>query len=104
LANSDLSREDGIWIAIDQAFATPVGRDVESREYVATQILAELFKSAGFDGIVYKSLLTDEGFNIALFNLNAADVINCGLYSASSIRFNFSESGARYFVAPKSTD
>ena len=36
IGKSDLSREDGIWIAIDQAFATPVGRDVEFREYVAT--------------------------------------------------------------------
>lgn len=99
--NKSLSREDGIWIAIDQAFAKPVGRDVESREYIATQILAELFKAAAFDGIVYKSLLTKDGFNLALFNLDDADVINCGLYSAKSINFEFGDTGNRYFVGPK---
>jgi hypothetical protein len=96
-----ITRDDGIWIAIDQAFATPVGKDVEAREYVATQILAELFKAAGFDGIVYKSLLTDEGYNLALFDLADADLINCGLYCANSIRFDFRESGNTYFVGPK---
>ncbi|WP_407112419.1 RES family NAD+ phosphorylase [Bradyrhizobium sp. LMG 9283] len=101
IGKSDLTRDDGIWIAIDQAFATPVSKDVEAREYVATQILAELFKAAGFDGIVYKSLLTDKGYNLALFNLADADVINCGLYSTNSIRFDFRESGNTYFVSPK---
>lgn len=99
---SELSREDGIWIAIDQAFATPAGKD-EAKEYVATQVLAELFKAAGFDGIVYKSLLTDEGFNLALFDLAVADVVNCSLFSAESIRFNFKESGSQYFVRPETT-
>ncbi|KRP88636.1 hypothetical protein AOQ73_27945 [Bradyrhizobium pachyrhizi] len=88
-------------LAIDQAFVTPIGKDVESKEYIATQISAELFKAAGFGGIVYKSLLTDEGFNLALFDLDAADVINCGIFSASSMRFEFKESGNPYFVRPK---
>lgn len=95
-----LSREDGIWIAIDRAFATPVGKDVESREYVATQILAELFKSASFDGIVYKSLLSEDGYNVALFNLNDADVINCALFTAKSIMFEFDDQHMQYFVGP----
>jgi hypothetical protein len=70
------TRVDGIWIAIDQAFATPVSKADEAREYIPTQIIAELFKSAGYDGLVYKSLLSEDGFNLALFNLDVADVIN----------------------------
>lgn len=93
-----LSREDGIWIAIDRAFATPVGRDVESREYIPTQIIAELFKSSGYDGIVYKSLLSETGFNLGLFNLNDADVINCALFIAKSINFDFEDMSNTYFV------
>lgn len=104
IGKSGLTRVDGIWVAIDQAFATPVDRDIESRDYVATQILADLFKAAGFDGIVYKSLLTDDGFNIVLFNLDDADVVYCGLFSAESIRFHFKESGNPYFVRPKATN
>jgi hypothetical protein len=92
IGNQDLREEDGIWIAIDQAFAKPVSRDEESKEYVPTQIIAELFKSEGFDGIVYKSLLSDDGFNLAIFNLKYADVFKCDLYKAKSIHFDFQSS------------
>jgi hypothetical protein len=91
------SREDGVWVAIDQAFATPVSRDDESKEYIPTQIVAELFKSEGFDGIVYKSLLSEDGFNLALFNLKDAGVIQCGLYKVASISFDFQNTGSEYF-------
>jgi hypothetical protein len=91
-------REDGIWMAIDRAFATPVSRDDESKEYIPTQIIAELFKAAGYDGIVYKSLLSDDGFNLALFNLADASVTHCALFKAASIRFKFEETGAEYWV------
>jgi hypothetical protein len=93
------SLEDGMWIAIDQAFATPVSGDDESKEYVPTQIIAELFKSKGFDGIVYKSLLSDDGFNLALFNLDDASVINCTLYKANAIHFDFQSAGTTAFFA-----
>jgi hypothetical protein len=55
---------------------------------VPTQIIAELFKSKGFDGIWYKSLLSNDGCNLALFNLDDAEVISCGLWEATSIRFD----------------
>ncbi|MGD9540396.1 RES family NAD+ phosphorylase [Methylocystis sp.] len=90
-------REDGIWMAIDRAFATPVSRDDESKEYLPTQILAELFKSEGFDGLVYKSLLTEDGFNLALFNLEDADVAHCEIFKAASIKFHFESEGFMYF-------
>jgi hypothetical protein len=91
--------EDGMWMAIDRAFATPVSQDDESKEYVPTQIIAELFKSKGFDGIVYKSLLSDEGFNVALFNLEDAGVIHCALYKADTIHFDFQSTGTEYFTS-----
>jgi hypothetical protein len=48
--NQTLSREDGMWTAIDQAFATPVTRDDEGGDYIPTQIIAEMLKCHGFDG------------------------------------------------------
>jgi len=87
-----------MWTAIDRAFATPVSRDDESKEYVPTQIIAELFKSKGFDGIYYKSLLSDDGFNLALFNLDDAGVIHCALYKADAIHFDFQNVGTEYFT------
>jgi RES domain len=91
------TEEDGMWLAIDRAFATPVGHEV-TKEYVPTQIIAELFKSTGFDGIFYKSLLANDGFNLALFDLDDAEVISCGLWKATSIRFDFKSTGEAYFV------
>ena len=88
-----------MWIAIDRAFATPVSRDDEFKEYVPTQIIAELFKSEGFDGIVYKSLLSDDGFNLAIFNLDDANIVHCELYKAHAIQFNFQREGTEYFVS-----
>jgi hypothetical protein len=69
LGDATRTEADGMWLAIDQAFAKPVSH-LETKEYVPTQIIAELFKSKGFDGIWYKSLLSDDGCNLALFNLD----------------------------------
>lgn len=95
-----LSRVGGIWIAIDQAFATPVSKEDETREYIPTQIIAELFKSAGYDGLVYKSLLSADGFNFAFFDLNVADVIDGALFTANTIKFEFQYSGTHTTFAP----
>lgn len=91
------SGEDGIWVAIDRAFATPVSKEEEAKDYIPTQVLAELFKAEGYDGVVYKSLLSDDGFNITLFNLDHAKVINCSLFRLDSIEFKFSEAGSQVF-------
>jgi hypothetical protein len=91
------SREDGIWTAIDRAFATPVNKEDEAKDYIPTQVLADLFKAEGYHGVVYKSLLSDDGFNMALFNLDDAKVINCSLVKLDSIQFKFSETGTQTF-------
>src|SRR5262252_4924229 len=49
-----------------------------------TQIIAELFKRHGFDGVAYKSSL-GPGHNIAFFDLDAADLINCFLFEVKSV-------------------
>jgi hypothetical protein len=95
LGDETRSLEDGIWVAIDQAFATPVTRDDEGGEYIPTQIIAEMFKCEGFNGIVYKSLLSADGLNLVLFDLNDADLANCALYRADSIRFDFQPLGSK---------
>jgi hypothetical protein len=88
------SREDGIWVAIDRAFATPVNKEDEAKGYIPTQVLADLFKAEGYDGLVYKSLLSDNGFNLTLFNLSDAKVISCDLFKLDSIDFKFNSMGA----------
>src|ERR1700693_773320 len=47
-----------IWSDIAYAFSKPVSPEEPHLEYVPTQILAEAFRSEGFDGILYESLLS----------------------------------------------
>jgi hypothetical protein len=91
LGQGNGSYEDGIWAAINRGFAEPVTRDEVGGEYIPTQIIAELFKSEGFDGIQYKSLLSKNGINLALFSLDDASAVpNSGsLYTVDSIDLKF---------------
>lgn len=70
--------EKAVWSTIDNAFSTPVTRSDDSAEYVPTQILAELFRDAGYDGLIYHSQFGGEhGYNIVLFNLDDAEALDC---------------------------
>jgi len=90
-------REIAVWGDIDEAFSRPVTPNDSIADYVPTQILAELFKNNGFDGIAYRSSL-GKGHNIVLFDLNAADLIKCALHQAKEISFSFSQVSNPYFV------
>jgi len=61
-------REQAAWCHIDSAFSKPMTNADKIADYVPTQIIAELFKCNGFDGIVYKSML-GEGFNVVNFRI-----------------------------------
>jgi hypothetical protein len=90
-----LESENWSWIAY--AFAVPVTDADDKGQYTPTQILAEVFKSDGFHGIKYQSLLTDDvdsGLSYALFNLNDAELTDCKVCTVKSITHEFSEAGA----------
>jgi len=72
-------REEAVWAGIDRAFATPVTTIDDSADYAPTQVIAEFFKINGFDGIMYRSSL-GKGKNIALFEIQSADIIKCFLF------------------------
>lgn len=86
-----------VWTDIDNAFSKPMESTDLKSEYAPTQIIAELIKSKGYDGIAYKSSLAD-GHNIVLFDLGSADLMNCSTYEVEKIAFGFSESGNPYFL------
>jgi len=72
-----------IWQWIDLAFSEPVERNDKisdsnkTADYVPTQIIAELFKTNGLDGVKYKSLFNN-GKNLALFDVNSAEQVGDG--------------------------
>ena len=90
-------RERAVWNDIDRAFSEPVTVSDSTADYAPTQILSELFKRKGYDGVVYKSNL-GPGFNLVLFDPNAADIINCRLYSVKSVVYKYDEASNPYFV------
>lgn len=77
-----------VWSDIDNAFSKPTKVSDFKSEYAPTQIISEFIKSKGYDGIAYKSALA-EGHNICLFDLEAAEVVNCFIYEPTKIEFDF---------------
>jgi hypothetical protein len=82
--------QEAVWASIDRGFSRPVDSAAGSTEYIPTQILSELFKSLGFDGVRYKSALHD-GHNLALFNVDMAKMVDCQLFDTKRIVYEFSE-------------
>jgi hypothetical protein len=72
------------WGQINGAFSEPVNRNDDLADYAPTQFLAEAFRSAGFEGVMYNSQL-GEGKNVALFDIDAAAVASRRLYRTAKI-------------------
>lgn len=89
--------ENVIWAMINAAFAKPIVNTEHHSEYASTQILAECFKSEGFDGICFKSSL-GSGHNYMLFNLGDAELVNCTVMETKSVAYHFEECTNRYYV------
>lgn len=90
LAGADGINES-VWAHIDYAFSRPITRSDNTAEYAATQIVAEVFRSEGYDGVIYKSAFATEGYNIALFDLDAALQTKSYLFEVSKATFDFRE-------------
>ena len=90
-----------VWTDIDNAFSRPVATSDEMEDYIPTRILAELFREAGYDAIVYRSQFGQggrDGYNIAIFRLEDAEILNCAPYRVESIEVNYEEIGNRWFT------
>ncbi len=77
--------EEAVWSDIDRAFSAPVDRSDDAAEYAPTQILAELFLSLGYDGVIYKSAFGEGGYNFAIFNIDDFQVGYCRLFKVKDI-------------------
>ncbi|MEY9536921.1 RES family NAD+ phosphorylase [Sinorhizobium fredii] len=77
--------EKAVWSDIDKAFSAPADRSDDAAEYAPTQILAELFRSLGYDGVAYKSAFGEDGYNVAIFNIDDFEVEWCRLFRVEDI-------------------
>ena len=90
------TKERAVWTDIDNAFSRPITLTENTGGYVSTQILSELFLNAGYDAVIYGSQFGD-GFNIAVFDMEEAEVINCTPYSVSGIEVKYQQAGNTWF-------
>lgn len=88
-------RTEIVWEYIDRAFSEPVNPEDDIADYVPTQIIAELFKQNGFDGIAYGSSL-GEDYNLALFKIDNADISNAELHEVKQVCLNFKKIDGPY--------
>jgi RES domain len=89
--------EESVWGCINEAFSKPVTRTEDVAEYAPTQVLAEVFQRAGFDGIIYGSKL-GTGKTVAVFDLEAAELANCHLYEVDAVNIKFSVAANPYYI------
>lgn len=89
--------EDAVWSRINEEFSKPVSNSDVASDYVATQIITELVKSCGYDGICFKSSL-ESGYNVVLFDVSKADLISCTVNEIQEVKLHFTECASRYYV------
>lgn len=90
-----------IWRWVDKDFSEPVDRNDNTADYVPTQIIAELFKTNGFDGIKYKSLFNN-GKNLALFDINSAKQIDDGkVFQVTNVDIDYKKKWPSQFKSSK---
>lgn len=96
------TKERSVWTDIDNAFSEPVTLSEDIASYIPTQILAELFLDAGYDAILYRSRFGEIGYNIAVFNIENAEVLNCAPYEITDVKVDYKETGNRWFSRSQS--
>jgi hypothetical protein len=79
-------REESVWGSIDRAFSMPTEHSDDQSEYIPTQVLSEVFRDAGFDGVGYQSAYGD-GHNIVLFDPALMQQVNCFIVRVRDIKF-----------------
>ena len=85
--------ETSVWTNIDNAFSRPVNRSDDPADYVPTQILAELFRAEGYDAIIYRRQLGEQGHNVVIFDLADADAQDGRPYEVTKIGLAAKEAG-----------
>ncbi len=91
------TREGLAWKAINKAFSKPVTRSDDLAGYAPTQVLAEAFRSAGYEGIFYGSKV-GKGKTVAAFDLKVAKQANAFLFQVDNINVAFTEAANPYFL------
>ena len=97
-------REEVVWNHIARAFREPVTRNDDVAEYAPTQILADVFRSHGFDGVAYRSAFGTDRYNVALFDVKAAKLVTCSLHEITDVDLKYKETANPYYIQRDEND
>lgn len=89
IAQDESNMEEVLLSLVDNAFSVPINNSDDVVSYIPTQVIAEFFRSKGFEGIVYRSKL-GSGKNIAFFDPDMADIGEPELVKIDKISVKFS--------------
>jgi hypothetical protein len=89
-----------VWGQIDYAFMTPVARTDDAADYAPTQVLAELFRHLGYDGVAYASSY-GEGHNVALFDLSSARIESARVARVSDMKLTVDHDYGESYSIPE---
>ena len=78
-----------IFQEISNEIAKPLRRSDSVLEYLPTQFIAEFIKSEKYDGVEYKSTISHEGRNIALFDERLVDCVNVKTVEITDMRYKY---------------
>jgi hypothetical protein len=93
ISYSSTEKEKYIWGYINSAFSRPMSPSESKFKYLPTQYLSEKFKTIGYDGIAYKSSLSEKGHNICLFYPDKAKCHYCNMFAINKIKYKYEQSG-----------
>ena len=91
------------WTRIDKAFSIPITSSENTTEYVPTQILAELFAGSGYEAIIYHSHFVEDGYNIAVFDIEYAAIENCSPYEVKKVTIEFDQVDNTWYMDDEGT-
>ena len=87
---SAVKKEEAVWDHINKGFSRPITHNDFIADYAPTQILTEVFRSAGYNGIRYQSSL-GIGANVVLFNLDAVVPRSCCVFCVKKLAYEFEQ-------------
>lgn len=90
---SDAEKEEYVWGDINSAFSQPISPNESTLKYLPTQYLSEKIKIIGYDGIAFKSSLSEDGYNICLFYPDKAKCTGCNMFKIEEIKYKYEQSG-----------
>jgi RES domain-containing protein len=89
--------ESNNWHVLNEAFSLPIFQAEDVADYAPTQYIAEAFRAAKYDGIMYESKVGN-GKNVAIFDPANAEVVSRQLRQANKPSFSFAKVGAVSYV------